>query len=168
MNVKLALPASDARGPVAAMLAGAGIATTGYEPGSRTLRSVLPDDGLTLRAFREKDIPVQVAMGNYDLGICGDLWLSEMQVRFPLQRIVRIGGLPGPAAEVYYSYWQDATRQVETANLDLALSPTILSSKPQQAKAKSRASWRSWLLKADMESISFGLVRRNMPPRTLD
>ena len=101
MNVKLALPASDARGPVAAMLAGAGIATTGYEPGSRTLRSVLPDDGLTLRAFREKDIPVQVAMGNYDLGICGDLWLSEMQVRFPLQRIVRIGGLPGPAAEVW-------------------------------------------------------------------
>ena len=101
MSVKLALPASDARGPVAAMLAGVGIATTGYEPGSRTLRSVLPDDGLTLRAFREKDIPVQVAMGNYDLGICSDLWLTEMQVRFPLQRIVRIGGLPGPAREVW-------------------------------------------------------------------
>jgi ATP phosphoribosyltransferase len=100
MTVKLALPTGDSREAVGEMLSRAGVATNGYEPGSRLLRSVL-DDGHTLRVFREKDIPIQVALGNYDLGICGDLWLSELEVRFPLQRIVRIGSLPGPRTEVW-------------------------------------------------------------------
>src|SRR5690606_14618652 len=54
-----------------------------------------------IRIFREKDIPIQVAMGNYDLGICGDTWIEEMQVRFPLQQITRLGSLPGPRNEVW-------------------------------------------------------------------
>ncbi len=101
MTVKFALPTGDAREAVGEMLSRAGVATGGYEPGSRRLRSVLEDDGLTLRVFREKDIPIQVALGNYDLGICGDVWLSELQVRFPLQRVVRVGSLPGPREEVW-------------------------------------------------------------------
>ncbi len=101
MTVKFALPTGDQRQAVGAMLEGAGIATSGYEPSSRQLRSVLEDAGLTLRVFREKDIPIQVALGNYDLGICGDIWLTELQVRFPLQRVVRIGSLPGPRHEVW-------------------------------------------------------------------
>lgn len=101
MTVKLALPTGDPRPAVGALLEAAGIAATGYEPSSRLLRSVNEDEGLTLRIFREKDIPVQVAMGNYDLGICGDVWLTELQVRFPEQRVVRIGGVPGPETEVW-------------------------------------------------------------------
>jgi len=101
MTIKLALPAGDVRPLVGELLAGAGITTTGYEPASRQLRSVLDEDGLTLRVFREKDIPIQVALGNYDIGITSDVWLSELQVRFPLQRILRIGTLPGPRTEVW-------------------------------------------------------------------
>lgn len=101
MSLKFALPTGDPRAAVGEMLAGAGITTTGYEPSSRVLRSVIEDEGLTLRVFREKDIPVQVALGNYHLGICNDVWLSELQVRFPLQRIVRIGALPGPLGDVW-------------------------------------------------------------------
>jgi ATP phosphoribosyltransferase len=101
MNVKFALPTGDVRPAVGAMLGGAGIATDGYEPGSRLLRSVIEDESLTLRVFREKDIPIQVALGNYDLGICSDVWLSELQVRFPLQRVVRIGSLPGVRTQVW-------------------------------------------------------------------
>jgi ATP phosphoribosyltransferase len=101
MSVKLALPAGDSRAAVAEMLTGAGITATGYEPGSRILRSVVEEEGLTLRVFREKDIPIQVALGNYDVGITSDVWLSEMQVRFPLQHIVRVGGLPGARTEVW-------------------------------------------------------------------
>src|SRR5262249_26270815 len=88
VTLQLALPAGDARAAVGALLAGAGIVTSGYEPESRVLRSVNPDDGTTLRVFREKDIPIQVALGNYHLGICGDVWLEELAVRFPLQHVV--------------------------------------------------------------------------------
>jgi ATP phosphoribosyltransferase len=101
MTVKLALPTGDPRPLVTGLLERAGIAATGYEPGSRLLRSVVEDEGYTLRVFRERDIPIQVALGNYDLGICGDLWLAEMQTRFPTQHVVRIGTLPGPRTQVW-------------------------------------------------------------------
>ena len=101
MTIKLALPTGDARPVVADLLDRAGIAATGYEPNSRVLRSVLQEERLTVRIFREKDIPIQVALGNYDFGICGDVWLSELQVRFPLQRVVRVGALPGPVSQVW-------------------------------------------------------------------
>jgi ATP phosphoribosyltransferase len=101
MTIKLALPTGDARPAVGELLAGAGIAAPGYEPSSRVLRSVDEDAGITVRVFRERDIPVQVALGNYDLGICSEVWLAELQVRFPLQRVVRVGGLPGPVGEVW-------------------------------------------------------------------
>lgn len=101
MTIKFALPTGDAKSAVSSLLAGAGIAAPLYEPGSRVLRSPGGDGGLTLRVFREKDIPVQVALGNYDVGICGDLWVSELQVRFPGQQVTRLGGLPGPRTEVW-------------------------------------------------------------------
>ncbi|MFN0093438.1 MAG: ATP phosphoribosyltransferase [Dehalococcoidia bacterium] len=101
MTAKLALPTGDSRAHVNSLLESAGLTTTGYEPGSRLMRTELETEGLVLRIFREKDIPVQVALGNYDIGICNDVWLTEQQVRFPLQRVVRLGSLPGPATEVW-------------------------------------------------------------------
>ncbi len=98
--IKFALPAGDPRAHVHELLKQAGIVANGYEPGSRVLRSV-SEGGLTVRQFRERDIPIQVATGNYDLGICGEQWLAEMQVRFPMQRLVRLGALPGPRTELW-------------------------------------------------------------------
>lgn len=101
MTVKLALPTGDARPAIGALLARAGIAAGAYEAGSRVVRSHNPGEGLTVRVFREKDIPIQVAMGNYALGICGDVWVSELGVRFPQQHVTRMGALPGPRIEVW-------------------------------------------------------------------
>jgi ATP phosphoribosyltransferase len=101
VTIKLALPTGDPRAAVGELLERAGIPAPGYEASSRLLRSVNEGEGLTVRIFREKDIPIQVALGNYDLGICGDVWLSELQVRFPEQRLARIGSLPGPRTEVW-------------------------------------------------------------------
>ena len=95
--LKLALPTGDPRGVVLDIMARAGITATGYEPSSRVVRSVVEEEGFTLRVFRERDIPVQVALGNYDMGICGDAWLAEVQARFPLQRLVRIAELDASA-----------------------------------------------------------------------
>jgi len=104
MTVKLALPTGDARPFVYELLRNAGIAAPGYEPGSRVLRAAA--DEVSVRVFRERDIPIQVALGNYHLGICGETWLAEVQVRFPLQRIVRLGSFPGPV----YSLWLGAAK----------------------------------------------------------
>jgi ATP phosphoribosyltransferase len=33
--------------------------------------------------LQEKDIPIQIAVGNYDLGICGLDWTEELLVKYP-------------------------------------------------------------------------------------
>lgn len=101
MTVKLALPTGDIRPIVAAILRDAGLPTDGYEPSSRVLRAHLAEHGLTVRIFRERDIPVQVALGNYDLGICGAAWVLEESIRFPRQDLCLLGALPGPVLGIW-------------------------------------------------------------------
>ncbi len=87
--IKLALPAGDLRTPAAGLLAGAGIRVEGYGEGSRSYRLSVPGhEGVAVRVFREKDIPIQVALGNYDLGVCSLAWVKEMQARFPQQPVL--------------------------------------------------------------------------------
>jgi ATP phosphoribosyltransferase len=76
------------------MLAQAGLPIEGYGEGSRAYR--LPAagrDDIVTRVFRERDIPIQVALGNYDLGICNLSWVKEMGVRFPSQPVVPLANL---------------------------------------------------------------------------
>ena len=139
MSVRLALPTGDLRRGVGELLARAGIVAPGYEPDSRVLRSVAGDDSTILRVFREKDIPIQVALGNYDVGICSDTWLSEQSVRFPLQRVVRVGSLPGPRQQVWVA--ASATAGLEPGELprgDLLRGARIVSEFPNLADLVAR------------------------------
>jgi len=43
--------------------------------------------------FHEKDIPIQVAVGNYDLGICGLDWIEELLVKYPSSALVKVKNL---------------------------------------------------------------------------
>jgi ATP phosphoribosyltransferase len=43
--------------------------------------------------FHERDIPVQVAIGNYDLGICGSDWIEELLVKYPSSALLKVGNL---------------------------------------------------------------------------
>jgi len=43
--------------------------------------------------FHEKDIPIQVAVGNYDLGICGLDWVEELLVKYPSSALVKLRDL---------------------------------------------------------------------------
>jgi ATP phosphoribosyltransferase len=99
MTIKFALPTGDNRASVHSLLERAGVDVPGYEPGSRTMRNESAE--LVARIFRERDIPVQVATGNYDLGICSATWLAEVQARFPMQHVVQVGTLRGPRQEVW-------------------------------------------------------------------
>ena len=40
--------------------------------------------------FQEKDIPIQVAVGNYDLGICGSDWIEELLAKYPASALVKV------------------------------------------------------------------------------
>src|SRR2546426_10545471 len=76
--IKFALPAGDLRVAVAEVLAQCGVTVEGYGEGSRSYRLRVPSrDEIRVRVFREKDIPIQVALGNYDLGVCRLAWVKE-------------------------------------------------------------------------------------------
>jgi len=48
---------------------------------------------LSAKVFHEKDIPIQVAVGNYDLGICGLDWVEELLVKYPSSALVKLRNL---------------------------------------------------------------------------
>jgi len=95
VSLKLALPGGQLARPVDALLTRAGLAVSGYTDGSRSYRLRLSErDGVSLRVFREKDIPIQIALGNYHLGICGLAWVEEQLVRYPSEALVMLRPLP--------------------------------------------------------------------------
>jgi ATP phosphoribosyltransferase len=101
--IKLALPTGDLRAPTAAFLDSVGLGQPEYAAGSRTLRLPLPsqDADVLIRVFRERDIPIQVALGNYHLGVCGLTALEELRLRFPQDQIEQLLPLPLGYAEVW-------------------------------------------------------------------
>ena len=48
---------------------------------------------LLAKMFHERDIPIQVAVGNYDLGICGLDWVEELLVKYPSSALVKVKNL---------------------------------------------------------------------------
>ncbi len=91
--MRVALPTGDLRGDTAALLAAAGAGIDGYASGSRELRFPMLGGAAVARVFREKDIPVQVALGNYDIGICSLSWIEELAQRFPSHELMRVRDL---------------------------------------------------------------------------
>jgi ATP phosphoribosyltransferase len=92
--IKLALPTGDLRAPIAELLSSLGLRVEGYGEGSRQYRLSVPShDEIRVRVFRERDIPMQVALGNYDLGITSLAWVTEMNVRFPQPPLVPLADL---------------------------------------------------------------------------
>jgi ATP phosphoribosyltransferase len=58
-----------------------------YRPKSRKFPELL------LRVFHEKDIPIQIAMGNYDMGICCLDWIEELLVKYPNSDLIKVKDL---------------------------------------------------------------------------
>ncbi len=91
MQIKLALPKGYLLNETAVLLDKAGWGLRGYNEATRLYRlkaKKCPD--LLIKVFHEKDIPIQVAVGNYDLGICGRDWIEELLVRYPRSALVKV------------------------------------------------------------------------------
>jgi len=94
VSIKVALPKGQLLEETAAFLEKAGWGLEGYNSKMRNYRlkaSKYP--GLLIKAFHERDIPVQVAIGNYDLGICGLNWVEELTVKYSSSALIKIRDL---------------------------------------------------------------------------
>jgi ATP phosphoribosyltransferase len=92
--IKLALPKGRFLSPTASLLADIGLGFQDYSDKTKQyrLRSArFP--GLSAKILQEKDISIQVAVGNYDLGICGLDWIEEFLVKYPAGAMVKISCL---------------------------------------------------------------------------
>jgi len=94
MQLKLALPKGQLLQETSTLLHQSGLEVSGYDEQSRSYRPEcrsLPNT--FLKVFNEKDIPIQVAVGNYDLGICGQDWVEELLAKYPSSALVKIRDL---------------------------------------------------------------------------
>ncbi len=102
MPIRVALPKGRLLPDTASMLEKAGWGLGDYNEKARLYR--LKSDtmkDLSAKMFQEKDIPIQVAIGNYDIGICGLDWITEQIAKFPNSAIVSLAELGFGEGAVY-------------------------------------------------------------------
>ena len=94
MQIKVALPKGRLSVETASRLQKAGWGLSGYHEGTHFYRlKSRRFPNLLVKVFHEKDIPIQVAVGNYDLGICGLDWIEELLVKYPSSALVKVKNL---------------------------------------------------------------------------
>lgn len=102
MDIKIALPKGRLLGKTASLLQIAGWGMDGYREQARLYHlksSTYPN--LSAKMFHERDIPIQVAIGNYDLGICGRDWVEELLVKYPSSAVVKVSDLGYGTGSLY-------------------------------------------------------------------
>ena len=100
-SIRVALPRGDLRAPLAERLAAVGFAPPGYGEGSRNYRFTV--DGrprVAVRVFSDEDIPIQIALGQYDLGITSRSSIDELVTRYGHDSIVALRALDVGEARV--------------------------------------------------------------------
>lgn len=101
-QIKLALPKGRLLAETAARLQKAGWGLSGYQENTRLYRlSSKSFPNLKAKIFHERDIPIQVAIGNYDLGICGSHWVEELLTRYPNSNLLRVAELGYGIGNIY-------------------------------------------------------------------
>jgi ATP phosphoribosyltransferase len=83
IRLKVALPKGGLTRSVAALMERADFVVPGYHDGSRIYRFVSQSPpGVFVKVFSPRDIPIQVAVGNYDIGISDRLWVDELMTSY--------------------------------------------------------------------------------------
>ncbi len=93
-QLKIALPKGRLLAETATLLKKAEWGLDGYSEGARSYRlKSRRFPNLLAKVFHERDIPIQVAVGNYDLGICGLDWVEELLSKYPSSALVKLRNL---------------------------------------------------------------------------
>jgi ATP phosphoribosyltransferase len=109
-KLKIALPKGRLMAETAALLARAGWGLDGYQEQTRLYRiesKTFPQ--LSARVFHEKDVAIQVAIGNYDLGICGSDWIEELLAKYPTSALMKVMNLRYGKGALYAASAADKT-----------------------------------------------------------
>jgi ATP phosphoribosyltransferase len=94
VKIKIALPKGHLLPQTANLLQKADLGLVDYHESARLYRLKSQRfPRLSARIFHEKDIPIQVAVGNYDLGICRLDWVEELLARYPDSALVKVKSL---------------------------------------------------------------------------
>ncbi len=79
IRLKVALPKGGLARSVVSLMERANFVVPGYDDGSRVYRfNSQSPPGVFVKVFSPRDIPIQVAVGNYDIGISDRLWVDEL------------------------------------------------------------------------------------------
>lgn len=100
--VKVALPKGRLLTTTSSLLNEIGLGFETYTRASRVYRlqsATMPH--LSAKIFQEKDIPIQVAIGNYDLGICGLDWIEELLTKYSASALVKVTDLEYAKGNIY-------------------------------------------------------------------
>ena len=93
-TIKIALPKGRLLAETASLLKEAGWGLQEYTRETRYYHIASENfPYLFARIFHEKDIPIQVAIGNYDLGICGLDWIEELLSKYPGSELIKLKDL---------------------------------------------------------------------------
>ncbi len=115
MLIKIALPKGRLLDGTATLLQRVGWELGGYHEGARFYRlKSRKFPNLLAKVFHEKDIPIQVAIGNYDLGICGLDWVEELLVKYPSSALMKVRKLGYGDGALYMA----ASKSEAAATLD--------------------------------------------------
>lgn len=113
--IKLALPKGRFLSSTANLLQEVALGFEGYSDKTRRYRlQSVRFPYLSAKIFQERDIPIQVAVGNYDLGVCGLDWIEELRVRYPASALVKISSLNYGEGNIYVA----TSYQAKISNLD--------------------------------------------------
>lgn len=90
---------------------------------------------LSAKLFHERDIPIQVAVGNYDLGICGLDWVEELLVKYPASALAKVMSLGYGKGNLYGAVSQHSSMFQPSEVASARGRERIVSEYPNQAEA---------------------------------
>lgn len=109
-KTSLALPKGNLLNNTAAFLDSIGLGFDDYNVRTRIYRMVSRNmPSVTAKMLNERDIPVQVAVGNYDFGICSSAWLQELLTLYPASRVFMVADLGFDLASIFMAGAIDST-----------------------------------------------------------
>jgi len=155
-RIKFALPKGRFLSPTAALLDEISLGFEGYSAKAKQYRihsTRFPS--LAAKILQEKDIPIQVAVGNYDLGICGSDWIEEYLVKYRAGNLVKLASL---------NYGEGAIHVVASAQAGIT-SVSGLSTQRSDCRIVSEYPNLSEAFALDLRMKRFRIFRCGGPPR---
>ena len=81
-TISVCLPKGNPMPPLARYFEITGFPVSEYHSGNRTYRPVVDNLPVRAKIMAEKDVAIQVAIGNYDIGFSGLDWIRELTTKY--------------------------------------------------------------------------------------